>query len=76
MDEDALDRYRRHAELQGLTLSEWVRRALERASEEEPRTSPEARLEALDRALTCDHPTGDIDEMLAGLAHVTRLPSS
>lgn len=67
MDEDTLDRYRRHAELQGLTLSEWVRRALQRASEEEPRTSPEARLEALDRALTRDHPTGDVDEMLSDI---------
>ena len=28
----------------------------------------ESRLRALERALACDHPTGDIDEMLADIA--------
>lgn len=67
MEEAELERYRRQAELRGMSLSEWVRRALARVAEEEARTSPEVRVEALERALTCNHPTGEMDELLADI---------
>ena len=49
----------------GLTLSEWVRRALRAARDTQAGPSAPSKLEALERALGCNHPTGDIDEMLA-----------
>lgn len=64
VDEGSYERYRRRAEKEDLSLSEWVRRALEDEMEREPGIDPESRLEALDRALECEHPSGDIDEML------------
>lgn len=51
----------------GLTVSEWARRALRAARDTQAGPSPASRLEALDRALRCNHPTGDIDEMLADI---------
>ena len=51
----------------GLTVSEWARRALRRARDEHAGPTAESRLRALDRALACNHPTGDIDEMLADI---------
>ena len=36
-------------------------------SQTQPADAPERRLRALDRALGCNHPTGDIDEMLADI---------
>lgn len=51
----------------GLTLSEWARRALRAAHDAQAGPSPGSRLDALDRALTCNHPTGDISEMLADI---------
>ena len=43
----------------GLTSRRWTTRLSKRAHR---------RLEALDRASGCNHPTGDIDEMLADIA--------
>ena len=43
----------------GLTDRRWTARLSKRA---------QRRLEALDRASGCNHPTGDIDEMLADIA--------
>ena len=57
----------------GLTLNEWARQALRRARDEQADPSPaqtpgaENRLRSLERALACNHPTGDIDEMLADI---------
>ncbi len=51
----------------GLTLSEWASRALQAARDAEAGPSRASRLDALDRALTCNHPTGDRDEMLADI---------
>ncbi len=56
----------RHAALrEGLTLSEWARRALRRAHQAQAGPTPDQKLRALDRALRCSHPTGDIDQMLS-----------
>ena len=58
---------RRVARRAGLTVSEWARRALRAAHDAQAGPSPRSRLDALDRALTCNHPTGDISEMLADI---------
>ena len=67
MDHAELDRYRRRAALEGLPLSEWVRRVLQRAVVEDSEDRVTARLAAIDRALQCEHPTGDIDEILGDI---------
>ena len=51
----------------GLTVSEWARRALRAARDAQAGPSPTGRLDALDRALGCNHPTGDVGEMLADI---------
>ncbi len=51
----------------GLTVSEWARRALRAARDAEAGPSRTTRLDALDRALACNHPTSDIQEMLADI---------
>ena len=56
---------RQAARRAGLTVSEWARRTLRAARDAQGGPSPGSRLDALDRALTCNHPTGDVDEMLA-----------
>ena len=58
---------RQVARLAGLTLSEWARRALRAARDTQAGPSPHNRLDALDRALSCNHPTSDIGEMLADI---------
>ena len=64
---------RQAARRRGLTVSEWARQALRRARDEQAGPSPaqtpgaESRLRALERALVCNHPTGDIDEMLTDI---------
>ena len=51
----------------GLTVSEWARRALRAARDAQAGPSPSSRVDALDRALACKHPTGDIGELLADI---------
>ena len=51
----------------GLTASEWARRALRAARDAQAGPSPSSRVDALDRALACNHPTGDIGELLADI---------
>ena len=58
---------RQAARRTGLTVSEWARQALRRARDEQAGPTAESRLRALERALACNHPTGDIDEMLADI---------
>ena len=62
-DEEA-ERLRQCAEREGMTLSEWARRALKRAQRSQSGPTPEGKLSALDKALRCGHPTAPIDEML------------
>jgi hypothetical protein len=54
MKDKEIERLRACAARDGLTLSEWARRALEKAR-------------ALEQALKCGHPTGDIEEVLADI---------
>ena len=65
MDEQELARVREDAKRHGLTVSEWVRQSLVQARRRPSGSSVEARLQAIDRALGVDGPTGEIDEMLA-----------
>ena len=51
----------------GLTVSEWARRALRAARDAQAGPSPSSRVDALDRALACNHPTGDIGDLLADI---------
>lgn len=65
VSEDEAKRLRQCALREGLTVSEWARRALRRAELQQSGPTPEQKVRAIDRALTCNHPTGEIDEVLA-----------
>lgn len=65
VSEEEARRLRRSAERAGLTLSEWARRALRRAERTGAASGPERKLQALDRALACGHPTADVEDMLS-----------
>jgi hypothetical protein len=65
MDEEEVKRLRICAERAGLTLSEWARRALRRAEKAQEGASPEQKCLALETALKCDYPTGDIEQFLS-----------
>ena len=67
MSEAEVASLRQVARRAGLTVSEWARRALRAARNAQAVPSPVSKLEALERALNCNHPTGDIDEMLADI---------
>ena len=67
MSETELASFRQVARRAGLTVSEWARRALRAARNAQAVPSPASKLEALERALRCNLPTGDIDEMLADI---------
>jgi hypothetical protein len=47
------------------SVAEWVRQALQLASRAEPLRSMEKKLDAIRAATVHNHPTGDIDQMLA-----------
>jgi hypothetical protein len=63
-DEEARN-YERLARRLGMTLSEWVRRTLHGATGRDTMPKAALRLAAIDRALSCGHPTGDVEDMLA-----------
>ena len=65
-DEEA-EQLRRCAEREGMTLSEWARRALEHAQKSQLGPTRERKLEVLKKALQCGHPTSHIDEMLSDI---------
>ena len=67
VSEEEMTSLRQAARRTGLTVSEWARQALRRARDEQAGPTAEIRLRALERALACNHPTGDIDEMLADI---------
>lgn len=52
------------ARREGLTVSEWVRRALREARESKPVNDPETKLKAIRRAAEFSFPTADIEQML------------
>ena len=58
------------AKYRGVTVSEWVRQVLRKARSVDPnstekRTPPEVKLRAIEEAYRHQHPTGDIEDMLA-----------
>ena len=65
MKDREIEQLRDCAERDGLSLSEWARRALERARRDQEGPSPEQKQKALEQALKCGHPTGDIEEVIA-----------
>ena len=69
VSDDEAEEVRQAADRSGLTLSEWARQALRRARQRLAGPTPEQRLRALDRALTCDHPVSDIEDMLSEIEH-------
>ena len=54
----------RVARREGTTVGEWVRKVLHQARAERPLKDKETRLKAVRRAVACNHPTADIDQML------------
>ena len=64
MDEAEVGAYRRLAERDGLTLSEWVRQKLRRAERNEASGSLDRKLAAIRAAARHGFPTADIDQML------------
>ena len=67
VSEEEMASLRQAARRTGLTVSAWARQALRRVRDEQAGPTAESRLRALERALACNHPTGDIDEMLADI---------
>jgi hypothetical protein len=67
MKDKEIERLRQCARREGVTLSEWARKALERARREQEGPTVEQKRAALDRALTCGHPTGDIEELVGDI---------
>jgi len=47
-----------------MTLSEWVRRALRRAGQQEPSVEAGRKLEAVRAAVRYEYPTADIEQMI------------
>ena len=62
--DEELEQLRKAAARKGLTLSEWTRQVLHRARETQTGPTRDGKLAALDRALACGHPTGDVTAML------------
>ena len=64
MDEADLEEIRAIAEHEGMTVSEWVRRAIKDARRTQSSADPARKLEAIRNATEHSFPTGDIDEVL------------
>ncbi len=64
MDEAELTDYRRLARREGMTLAEWVRQKLRRASREEPTADVDGKLAAVRAAAVNAFPAPGIDQML------------
>jgi hypothetical protein len=65
LDESELEEIQQAADREGVTLSEWVRRALREARGRESTRSKESKLQALRVASQHAFPVGDIDQMLS-----------
>ena len=65
MDEAELADFRRLAAREGMTLAEWVRQNLRRASRQEPTADVGRKLGAIRVAASNTFPAPDIDQMLA-----------
>ena len=64
MSEKELEALCKSARKEGLTLSEWARKALKQAQQSQGGPTQEQKLTALDHALKCEHPTADIRDIL------------
>ncbi|MGH9442284.1 MAG: antitoxin [Thermoanaerobaculia bacterium] len=50
-----------------MTVAEWVRQALRQARRNEPSGTPSRKLEAVRKAVRCNFPSGEIEDMLADI---------
>jgi hypothetical protein len=64
MDPKDIREIRKLASKENLTVAEWVRRALQRARQQEPQGSARDKRSAIDAAMAHAFPTADIDAML------------
>ena len=69
LDEAELQEIRRVARAQKMTISEWVRTTLRRASSNEPSGDVRKKIEVVRAAVRHSYPTGDIDQMIAEVEH-------
>lgn len=65
MDDEELARIQGTAELEGMTVADWVRRALKRALQERPERARDRKIAAVRAAAAHALPAPDIDQMLA-----------
>lgn len=63
--ESELRAFRRAARRAGMTLSEWVRQTLRGAERRSASADPDAKLDAIRKAMAYGFPAPDIDQMLA-----------
>lgn len=68
VDEREFREIRKLAKEQGLTVAEWVRRALDAAKRQRAGGDPAKKLAAVRAAAKHAFPTGDIDQMLTEIA--------
>lgn len=64
LDEDEYAEIQRIAGENRMTVAEWVRDALRKAKRAYPHVRAERKLRALERAVTYEFPTADINQML------------
>jgi len=64
MDDEELERIQGTADLEGVTMAEWVRQALRRALEERPQRARDLKIAAIRSAAGHAFPTSSIDQML------------
>jgi len=69
LEDDELAEIKRIAELQRMSVAEWVRQALRWARHDRPRYSVEQKLRVVREAARHGYPTGDIDQLLRETAH-------
>jgi hypothetical protein len=65
VSDDEAEELRQMALQEGLTLSEWARRALRRAQQTQGGPTPEQKRRAVHRALTCGHEVADMGDLLS-----------
>lgn len=68
LDKEELEEIRRRAEEEHMTVSAWVRRALEHEKRERPSTAVRKKLELLHAARRHHFPAGDYTEMAADIS--------
>jgi hypothetical protein len=68
LDEEELEEIRRRAREEHISVSAWVRRALEHEKRERPSTAVRTKLELLHAASQNDYPAGDYAQMAAEIS--------